>query len=113
MDYIFDNETFLKSLGGDKELADELLEAFLEDSPKRSMALEETLGEGDCLEASRLAHSLKGMCGVVRATELTDMALIMENRAKNGELGETRELYAKFKEALATAHAEMHDFMDS
>lgn len=109
---IFDQEIFLQSLAGDKELAKELLAAFMEDSPVRSASLAEALDAGDGEESSRLAHSLKGMCGVVRAESLVGLALSMETSAKDGDLDKTRELYARFKDLLATAHAEMAVFID-
>jgi len=110
---IFDQEIFLQSLAGDRELAKELLAAFMEDSPVRTASLAESLEAGDGGQSSRLAHSLKGMCGVVRAESLVGLALSMENSAKNGDLDKTRELYARFKDLLAIAHVEMQDFIDA
>lgn len=110
---IFNQEHFLQSLAGDKELADELLAAFMEDSPERSASLAEALAAGDNENASRLAHSLKGMCGVVRAEELVGLALSMEHSAKDSNLEKTRKDYSMFKEKLALAHGEMQEFIAS
>jgi len=108
---IFNQDNFLQSLASDKELADELLAAFMEDSPARSTSLGEALDEGDGSGVSRMAHSLKGMCGVVRAEELVGLSLSMENAAKGGDLGRVRELHDTFKDKLAMAHIEMKGFI--
>lgn len=108
---IFDSQAFLNSLADDRELADELLAAFLEDSPIRHESLGNALDAADADSASKLAHSLKGMCGVVRADRLVTLALNMEHTAKNGKLEETRGYYARFTELLAETKAEIKQFM--
>lgn len=110
--HIFDEKQFLQSLADDRELALELLGAFMDDSPARSSSLEEALENGDANNAARLAHSLKGMCGVVRAEDLVNLSLSMENAAKGGDLDKTKELYARFKPMLTAAHVEMQTFID-
>lgn len=108
---IFDQNVFLQSLADDKELADELLGAFLEDSPIRSQSLGAALESEDAGEVARLAHSLKGMCGVVRAANLVNLALSMETAAKGGDLDKTRTQYDIFTEMLDAAHIEMKAFI--
>ncbi len=107
---IFDSQAFLRSLADDRELAEELLSAFLEDSPIRHKSLGNALDAADTESASKLAHSLKGMCGVVRADGLVTLALNMEHAAKNGKLEETREYYARFTELLAETKIEIEQF---
>ena len=108
---LFDKNRFLQSLAGDMELARELLSAFLEDSPERSDSLGEALAQGDGDQASKLAHSLKGMCGVVRSTEIANLALGMEESAKAGDLEKTRALHALFLDKLKAAHSAMRLFL--
>lgn len=110
---IFDETQFLQSLAGDRELALELLGAFMDDSPERVASLEEALESDDMGKASRLAHSLKGMCGVVRANALVHLALSMESSAKAGDKAKTMELFASFNSNLDTAHDEMRSFMNN
>jgi HPt (histidine-containing phosphotransfer) domain-containing protein len=109
---LFDSSAFLTSLADDRELAEELLSAFLEDSPVRHESLGRALDDDDGDEASKLAHSLKGMCGVVRAEKLVTLALNMEHAAKEGDLALTRELYAQFTETLAAVSQEIKRFME-
>lgn len=108
---IFDEHAFLQSLAGDRELAEELLGAFMDDSPERSKSLNDALEEGDGSSVARFAHSLKGMCGVVRAESLVALALSMENAAKGGDLAQAKVLYTDFKGKLDTVHDEMNAFI--
>lgn len=110
---IFNLQQFLQSLAGDEELARELLGAFMEDSPVRSASLNDALVADDAGNAARLAHSLKGMCGVVRAEDLVNLALSMENSAKTGNLDMTKKQYGQFKDMLAAAHQEMNSFINA
>jgi HPt (histidine-containing phosphotransfer) domain-containing protein len=110
---LFDLQRFLQSLAEDEELARELLTAFLEDSPERSTSLCTALDAGDVGEVLKFAHSLKGMCGVVRAEALVDLAYLMENAAKDKNLAKASELYKIFTETLQAAHGEMRQFMNS
>ncbi|QJB56208.1 Hpt domain-containing protein [Pseudodesulfovibrio sp. zrk46] len=112
MTAIFNETQFLQSLAGDRELALELLGAFMDDSPERVTSLKEALDADDMGKASRLAHSLKGMCGVVRTDILVSLALGMENAAKNGDKAKTVALFTDFKSNLTAAHDEMHKFIN-
>lgn len=107
---LFDSSIFLESLGDDPELASELLDAYLEDSPVRKEALGRAIAELDYVSAAKAAHSLKGMSGVVRASGLIQLALEMEIAAKNEDEEKLRSLYESFEKAFAEASREMHDF---
>lgn len=109
----FDSDFFLGSLGGDNELAAELLDAYLEDSPKRRDTLAQAVENGDLDGAAKAAHSLKGMSGVVRASRLSDMALSMEMAAKEGREEQLREQFEQFDSSFDAAIGEMKDFRDS
>ncbi len=102
----------MDSLGGDTELAVELLTAYIEDSPQRAKKLGEALVASDGSAAAKAAHSLKGMSGVVRAQRLVDMALDMEATAKDGDLARVKVVYREFAAVLDIALNEMRLFME-
>ncbi|WP_285906743.1 Hpt domain-containing protein [Pseudodesulfovibrio pelocollis] len=108
---LFDEQRFVQSLAGDMELAAELINAFLEDSPERSESLGSALDQGDADQAAKLAHSLKGMCGVVRSTENAQLALAMEEAVKTGDMDKTRRIYAEFTGRLDAARLAMREFL--
>ena len=110
-DVLFNEEHFLASLAEDKELAQELLAAFLLDSPKRTAELRNAIAADDALTSSKLAHSLKGMCGVVRAERLSDLALAMEHLAKNGDMVEVKKQFDLFTQSFDQAMALMQAYL--
>ncbi|WP_147819752.1 Hpt domain-containing protein [Salidesulfovibrio onnuriiensis] len=112
MGVIFNSSAFMDSLGGDAELAAELLVAYIEDSLLRSEKLGEALQTNDSGVAAKAAHSLKGMSGVVRAQALVEMALDMEATAKDGDLVRVRAVYEKFTGTLDAALEEMRLFLN-
>lgn len=110
---VFDKIRFLNSLADDEELARELLTAFLEDCPKRVASLQQALTEGDADGSAKLAHSLKGMCGVVRVNLLSELALNMEHACRDVRLDDAREQFSLFLEVLDQAVVQMSDYMAS
>ena len=110
---LFNDTQFLASLAGDEELAQELLVAFFQDSPQRTSELREALDAGDASAASKLAHSLKGMCGVVRAERLSELALSMEHQAKDGNLDDVRKDFALFAESHQETIALMNTYLNN
>ncbi len=92
----FNPEYMIEKIGGDVELAAELLEAYTEDAPQRLATLTAAIAAGDASTASRTAHSLKGMIGVVRVQGLVDLAQIMEQAGAQGDLETLRKTLALF-----------------
>ncbi|OIQ49591.1 Hpt domain protein [Pseudodesulfovibrio hydrargyri] len=109
---LFDTEQFLASLAYDRDLAVELIDAFLEDCPGRVAELTEALAAGDMARGTKLAHSLKGMCGVVRADALGRLALEMEYAGRNGKPEVLRERLDDFNNSLEQARELMVRFRD-
>ncbi|WP_338668486.1 Hpt domain-containing protein [Pseudodesulfovibrio methanolicus] len=110
---LFDTDQFLSSLAHDRELAVELIDAFLEDCPKRVAELTEALGAGDIVQGTKLAHSLKGMCGVVRADVLGRLALEMEHAGRDGKLEVVRDRLDLFTGSLDQARELMLRFRNN
>jgi HPt (histidine-containing phosphotransfer) domain-containing protein len=109
---LFDTDQFLASLAQDRELAVELIDAFLEDCPRRVAELTEALDRGDVVQGTKLAHSLKGMCGVVRADALGKLALEMEYAGRNGDLDGLRKGLGEFAAILERVKELMVRFRD-
>jgi HPt (histidine-containing phosphotransfer) domain-containing protein len=108
---LFDTDQFMESLAQDRELAQELIDAFLEDCPRRVGELSEALEGEDVALATKLAHSLKGMCGVVRAGVLVRLALEMEYAGRNGNLDLMRDRFAAFSDKLERVEKLMARFL--
>jgi HPt (histidine-containing phosphotransfer) domain-containing protein len=110
---LFDTDQFLASLAYDRDLAVELVDAFLEDCPRRVAELTRALDDGDIVQGTKLAHSLKGMCGVVRADALGRLALEMEHAGRDGRLETVRDRLQLFAGSLDEVRGLMVDFRNN
>jgi CheY-like chemotaxis protein/HPt (histidine-containing phosphotransfer) domain-containing protein len=82
---ILDWESLVLRLGGDVELAQDILVGFIEDAPKQMAALRAALEAGDTEALRRNAHTLKGSSANVSATALQDAAFSMESAGVRGD----------------------------
>jgi len=96
-DVVFDYENFLQRVGGDKELAKEILEVYLQDVPVQLEKLEAALTEVDFTLIHRYSHTLKGASDNISAYSLRDILLCLEKISTSGELEQMKDLYAKIK----------------
>lgn len=108
---IFVPEAILRGVDDDEELARELLQAYSEDAPLRLNALRRAIEDDDSETASRSAHSLKGMSGVVRIPALVDSALQLETTARDGDMDRVRELFPGLEAVLAQALGEIEAYL--
>lgn len=104
-------DILLEKVGGDLELALELLEAYHEDAPQRLATLAEAIERENTEQASQLAHSLKGMSGVVRAEEVAKLALAMELAGRSGDQQRLEESLAMLRPMLAQVLDDIGAFM--
>jgi PAS domain S-box-containing protein len=106
----FDAEALLGRLMGDRELADSLLKAFLEDAPSQLSKLRDRLADADAAGARLQAHALRGAAAAVSAEDLRTVALALEQAGAGGRLDHCGELlpqageeFERFKGALERA----------
>ena len=89
---VFDGESLLRRVMGDRQLAGAAVRGFLEDAPSRLQQLRARLDEGDAAGARLLAHTLKGGAATVAANALGAVAQAMEAAAGDGQLENCGEL---------------------
>jgi len=106
---VLDLEELRQRLDNDEELVAEIVELFLDDTPRQIAALEDALARGDGEVVRERAHTLKGAAANMGAAELRETAGRMEEAARNGRLAEATELadrihrdFARLREALAS-----------
>jgi CheY-like chemotaxis protein/HPt (histidine-containing phosphotransfer) domain-containing protein len=89
---VFDRSFVLGLLMGDEQLAEKILQGFLEDIPRQIKVLGEYLTAGDCERAERQAHTIKGASANVGAESLRVLASKAERAGKMGDLDAMKEL---------------------
>ena len=90
----------LRRMGGDKELLCSLVEYFLEDSPVLLRQLQELIATGDAEEASRVAHSLRGLCANFDADAAIRVAGHTEIACREGKFIDAATLLHSLKDEI-------------
>ena len=73
-------------MGDDRSLVVSMIDYFFEDSPDLQKQLPAAIEAGNAEEATRLAHSLKGLCSTFEATEAVAVALNIETACRENRL---------------------------
>jgi len=107
---IFNGESLLRRLMGDRRLAKTVVKGFLRDTPSQLNNLRMRLDEADGTGARLQAHSLTGAAATVAAEGLHAVALAMEEAGIAGQLEDCGELlpraveeFERYKNALEQA----------
>jgi PAS domain S-box-containing protein len=85
-DSVFDRAELLDRVGGDEEIADEIIQIFLDEYEKQSAALTEAVATGNADRLREVAHSLKGASGNVSAHALARAARALEDTGRSGQM---------------------------
>jgi len=100
----------LDSVGGDRDFLAELIETYLDDSPRLLEAMHTALAAGNADDFRRAAHSLKSNSASLGAMPLSRMARGLEELGKAGtleeaaaDLAEAEAEYALVRAALGAA----------
>ena len=92
---IFNGDSVLRRLMGDRDLAGAVLRGFLEDAPSQLKRLCARLDEADASGTRLQAHTLKGAAATVGAEVLRALALAIETDASEGRLERCPELLVR------------------
>lgn len=92
---------------GDDEFLVEIIDIFLDDTPKRIAELGSCLAAGDLETFSRAAHSIKGSAANLGALSLRAAAEKLEHHAREQGLNDTQGMIDEIKNAFAQAKTEL------
>ncbi len=82
---IFDVNSLMERISGDKEFFEELVKLFIEDTPKHFAAMRNAYEKKDVEEIQNIAHTIKGSSGNFGASSMQKAALLLEQTAKTGD----------------------------
>jgi CheY-like chemotaxis protein len=103
---IVDWEFFNERFGDDEELVAELIEIYLEESPKQMQQVKDAIASGNMANLSLYAHSLKGASANMGAMEVRYVAADLEAKGKAKDATGLAELWDKLQQAFARATSE-------
>jgi two-component system sensor histidine kinase/response regulator len=83
---------------GEPDLIVELIDLYLEDTPHRIAALQESLATTDALSLKRAAHSLKGSSANLGARRVAALCEELEQTASNDSFSKVRALLRELEQ---------------
>ena len=101
-----------QSVGGDEALLRELLQIFLEESPRNLAALEKAIQTSDARCVETVAHTLKGELGYLGMTDAAQQARDLERMGHDHELSSAADLYRELKSCLVTVSSDMREVLE-
>jgi CheY-like chemotaxis protein/HPt (histidine-containing phosphotransfer) domain-containing protein len=94
-------ESVLERLGGDEKLFSEVIQIFLEETPKNIAQLRQALAQGNSENLERTAHSLKGELGYLGIAGVSQKARELEEMGRRHDLLHAAGVFATFETELS------------
>jgi HPt (histidine-containing phosphotransfer) domain-containing protein len=101
-----------ENAGGDESLLRDLLQIFLEESPKHLSHLEVAINDGDCGVVERVAHTLKGELGYLGLSEAVALARSLEQMGHDLQIQMAPDTFRQLKSNLLAATELMHKLVE-
>jgi CheY-like chemotaxis protein len=98
---VFDEKSALGSVGGDRELLNEIIDVYLAECPRWMTELSAAVTRGEAATVKRMAHTFKGTMGTFGAAEAGALAQRLEDMGRDGGLQGAAEAFAALAGALA------------
>jgi len=102
----------LDHAGGDRELARELIDLFLEDCPRMLSEVREAIDRSDSQALQRAAHALKGSAAVFGPCSMAEAALRLEGIGASGELDQAEEAFTRSREEIERSRSGLEVIRD-
>ena len=94
---LVDEDGALKRLGGDRQLFNEFISIFMEDSEILMGEIGDSLKSADTEQVCKSGHALKGLVSNFGAKEFVDVALKLELAGRAGDVSMCESDYLKLK----------------
>ena len=95
---------------GTPELLGEVIELFIEDSPKMLESVRQAVGRADPVDVERSAHSLKGALLNMAAESAAQIALRLEKMGRARQLQDTTEVLADLEKEMGRLQADLDTY---
>ena len=97
----------LERVDGDEALLHELIEIFLEETPKHLSTLEQAIKSNERNLIERIAHTLKGELGYLGLPDASEKAKILESLGRENSLDQAPALFQALSDELSSVAVEM------
>jgi len=99
---IFDRQSLMDRVGGNEEILKNIIQLFLQETPKQLSEIEKQLANGDIESAKNGAHSIKGSAGNFGAHQMREAAYALEKFCRDNQLDKANGTYLQLKECFNT-----------
>lgn len=110
---VFDYADFLERIDGDVDLLKEVIEIFIEDTPRLLADLFAAIRRGDADAVERAAHTLKGATANISAKRLHALSRQVQQAVKNEGVDSLEPWINKFAEDFAQLTRELKKYLAS
>ncbi|MGH1470738.1 MAG: PAS domain S-box protein [Cellvibrionaceae bacterium] len=110
--HIWDQESALKRVRGKKERLIKLIHMFHDDMPERLKNLKTHMNNDQFIEASDVAHTIKGVAGNLGAEKLMDLASRIELQSKTENGKDIDQLLTSLSQQYDDVSQKFFDFID-
>jgi len=110
---IFDSKALSDRLSGDSALIRDVVNVFLETTPKSMHALESTIKKQQKDEAARLAHTIKGAAANIGGNQFRAVAARIEKACDSVNWREAEALVPRLNKQFEFLEQAMRDFVKS
>lgn len=94
-------------MGGSEETLAEVAQVFLDVLPEMTARLRDAVSACDAAAVREAAHTMKGSCLAIGATNAADLALGLEQRGAADDLGDADAAWARLEAALGRLEREL------
>jgi PAS domain S-box-containing protein len=108
---VFDRAGMMDRLMNDEDLANTVIEAFIDDIPKQIETLRGCLEAFDAASAERQAHTIKGASANLGGKVMRAVAFKMEEAARAGDLESVRALLPRLEDQFSRLKGAMTAFI--
>jgi two-component system sensor histidine kinase/response regulator len=98
---VFDQNVALARVEGDRELLQEIIGLFFDETPGLLSAIQESIARRDTKALERAAHTLKGSVSNFDMKSVYDAALRLEAIGRNGDFANAEAAYADLEQKVA------------
>ena len=109
---VFDYADFLARIDGDVELLKEVIEIFLEDTPRLLSDLYTAIERNDLVAAERAAHTLKGAAANISACGLYAISQEAQQAVKNKDWNLLERMIDLFEDSFNRLERELRGYVE-
>jgi two-component system sensor histidine kinase/response regulator len=110
-DGVMDWVAALETCSGDHALLRDIVEAFLEEEPRRVLEIRQAIDSSDFELLGRAAHTIKGSMRYFKAQAVYEWAHALEQLGQEQSLEGTEEIFLLLKQELAKLHPILLDYV--